>query len=327
MQTRAVSCTNDVQIRAKREKLQRSFSTGLFSIFRIILLSAISFILLYPILYMISMSLRPLSQVYDPSVVWIPKSITLENITYIFQLAKFKEAFLNSTLISFGSTVFLVLSCSLAGYGFARFNFKFKKVLFVGVLLTILVPPQLLIVPTAVEMKYFDFFFLGNIAKIFTGNAVTVNLLDSVWCMYLPALFGNGIRAGLFIFMFRQCFMGLPKSLEDAAAVDGCGFFRTFFKIMIPCAGSIFVVVGLFSLVTYWNDYYYTGMLFTNTKTISSVLSAIRTTLSDAGIRDTNMVAAYLQTASFISILPPLVLYLVFQRQFTESIARTGIVG
>lgn len=327
MQIRSNICAKDVQIRTKIEKRQRYFVSGLFNVFRIILLSAISFILLYPILYMISMSIRPLSQVYDPSVVWIPKSFTFKNIMYIFKLAKFKEAFQNSTLISIGSTVLLVLSCSLAGYGFARFNFKFKRILFVGVLLTILVPPQLLIVPTAVEMKYFDFFFIGNIAKLFTGNAATVNLLDSVWCMYLPALFGNGIRAGLFIFMFRQCFMGLPKSLEDAAAVDGCGFLRTFFKILIPCAGSIFVVVGLFSLVTYWNDYYYTGMLFTNTRTISSVLSAIRTTLGDAGIRDTNMVAAYLQTASLISILPPLVLYLIFQRQFTESIARTGIVG
>ena len=230
----------------------------LWAFARYALLISLSFVLLYPLTYMLSMALRTPSSMFDPSVVWLPRAPTFKSIMEVWNLMNYGEAIWNTIYICITSSLLQMVSCALTGYGFARFNFKYKNLLFGGVLLTILVPPQTIIIPLFVDMRYFDFMFIGQLGRLFSDGAWTVNLYDSPLVMFIPALFANGIRGGLFIYIFRQFFRGLPRDLEDAAAVDGCGILRMFVKIVIPCSGAAFLTVSLFSFVFYWNDYYYT---------------------------------------------------------------------
>ena len=183
----------------------------------------------------------------------------------------------------------------------------------------VLVPTQIISIPLYVTFRYFLF--------------GAVNLIDNPLVMYLPAMTANGIRAGLMIFIFRQFFRGLPKELEDAAYLDGCGPFRTFLKVMIPNAGSSFLTVFLFSIVWYWNDYYVAGSFFSNRRTISMVLKNLDATLNVAIFNNANANVSvrekiiWLEAGCLISITPLLILYACLQKHFTEGIERSGIVG
>ena len=148
----------------------------------------------------------------------------------------------------------------------------------------------------------------------------------------LPAFFGAGLRAGLFIYIFRQFFAGMPKDLEEAAMIDGCGALRTFVQVMLPLAKSAFITVLLFSFVWHWNDYVQAAMYFNDNQPISVMLNQMQSLLQDAKLFNvvTNTpdeIRTYLQAGCLLTILPPLVLYIFTQRFFTESIERTGIVG
>ena len=292
-----------------------------------IILLSISFIVMYPVIYMFSMTFRTTDQVFDPTVVWIPKSFTFDNLIKTFEIGGFAEAFKNTLFFTVVCSGLTMLSCSFTGYGFARYNFKFKNILFFCVIFSIIIPPQSIIIPTTVEMRYFDFFGFGKIPELFGGTSVTTNLLDTPLVLILSAFFANGIRAGLFIFIFRQFFLGLPKTLEEAAAIDGCGYIGTFLRIILPSSIPAFIIVFIFSIISYWNDHYYTSMLFLNIQTVSKTIGTIRATLSSAGYVADEVVAIYLQAACVITISVPLFIYIIFQRHFTESISRTGLVG
>ena len=211
------------------------------------------------------------------------------------------------------------------------------------VLFTIIVPPQVIYAPTYLSYKSFDFFGLGQIGRLFTGEPFTVNILNTGFSLYLPALLGVGIRSGLFIYIFRQFYRGLPHELEDAAYIDGCGFFRTFFRVILPNAsaalltyvagvGPALLTVFLFSIVWYWNDYYYIAMYFSSTKTVSMALSLLpdalatnQATQSLSG--DPYLIGTRLQAGALLAITPLLILYLFLQRYFTQGFERTGLTG
>ncbi|MDD4496227.1 MAG: carbohydrate ABC transporter permease, partial [Eubacteriales bacterium] len=270
------------------------------------------------------------NQLMDPTVVWIPRSVTFDNIINVWDKMQMPNSLYKSILVALGSSILQLISCSVTGYGFARFNFKGKSILFGMVLLTIIVPPQTIIIPSFLGFKFFDFFGLGSIPMIFGGQKLYVNLLDSILTYYLPAFMGVGIRAGLFIYIFRQFFRGLPNDIEDAAYIDGCGFFKTFVKIMIPCASGSFISVFLFSVVWYWSDYYYGSMMMQNANTLSLALATLRLDFSrTTGVEFTNIYEIYalLQAGCLLVVLPILLLFLFFQRYFREGIERTGIVG
>ena len=306
-----------------------------WSIFRALLLIGVSFIIVYPVLFMISVSVRTNADLSDPSIVWIPKHITFQPIIDAFKAMQYPTSVRNTLLICVVSSVLQVASCSLVGYGFARFKFKGRGLLFALVIFTIMVPPQVVYTPTYLMYRNFDFFGITSLIGLITGETLTVNLLDSVWTMYLPAVFGVGIRAGLFIYIFRQFYRGLPKELEDAAYIDGCGFVRTFLRVIIPNSRSSFLTVFLISTVWYWNDYYYTSMYFnfTKVKTLSTALSLIHSLLAglnpemNALMQDAYLQSSRVQAGALIVILPVLIMYICLQRYFTEGLERTGLVG
>ena len=201
--------------------------------------------------------------------------------------------------------------------------------MFACVLFTIIVPPQVVAVPTYQMYFTFSIPFLGPWLESVTGVTLTANLINSPLVTYVPAAVGVGLRSGVYIFVFRQFFRGIPKELEEAATVDGCGAFRTFLRIMVPNAGSAFLTVFLFSFVWYWNDYFNASIFLPSRRTLAVSLTMLRLSLQTLGVNylDPFSVSARLQAGALLTVLPVLVVFLFLQKYFTESIERTGLVG
>ncbi len=307
---------------------RKQFTDAVWPVFRALIVFGLCFIILYPLIFMVSTAFRTRADMNDPTIMWIPKHITFSNITDVVKAINFWDILGNTLVLNIGCSVIQVLTCAITGYGFARYEFKGKKILFFVVIMMILVPPQIILIPQYMFFRYFN--PLG-IWKLITGS--TISLIDTPLTMYLPALTANGLRAGLFIFLFRQSFKGLPKELEDAAALDGCSPLTTFVKVMIPNAGSTFLTVFLFSIVWYWNDYYVSTSFFVNNKTIALELKNLDTNLKVLLFGDANAqvnvreLIVWMESACLISILPILVLYVCLQKHFTEGIARSGLTG
>jgi multiple sugar transport system permease protein len=179
-----------------------------------------------------------------------------------------------------------------------------------------------------VYFQNFDFFGIGSIVGLFTGTPLTQTLLNTPWAYYLPAALGSGIKSGLFIFIFIQFFRGLPGDLQDAAYIDGCGRLKTFVRIMLPLSGAAILTVLLFSFVWYWNDSYFSVIYFDDMQTVSTVLQNVRNALNaTSDNRNELELIPQMQAAAILAILPLLIMYVLLQKYFTESIERTGIVG
>ena len=283
----------------------------IWSLVRGLILLEISFVLLYPLLYTLSVAIRPAAQLNDPVVVWIPKNFTLQNITAVWDFIDFPKLIANTVLIDVVSAVFQTAICCVIAYGFARFRFKERSFLFALVIITIVLPPQIVSIANFMQFR-------------------SMGILDNPLAFFLPAITGNGIRSGLFIFIYRQFFVNMPADLEDAAYIDGCGPFKTFLKIMLPNALGSVTIVFLFSIVWYWNDTFFAGMYLENMQTISTALETLKNNLSIMmpGIQaDQFTISCYMQSGVILTIAPILILYIALQKYFTESIVRTGLVG
>lgn len=301
-----------------------------WKIARMVLLLCMSFIVLYPILYMISTSFRESADLYDPTVIWIPRNWTLENFSMVMKTMEFWPTLLSTLRLSLVSTALNISICAVAGYGFARFKFRFRNLAFACVLATIIIPPQNVSIPMYMQYVNFDFLGIGSLIGLFTGETMGVSLLDSELTIYIPAVLGQGFRAGLFVYIFRQFFRGMPRELEDAAYIDGCGIFQTFCRIMLPNAGSSILTCSLFSFVWYWNDYYTMSMYFNDPKTLSVSLAMLKDTLRGQGLDvyvNPYVIVTQIQAACLLTILPLLIMYIFLQRYFRESVERSGLVG
>ena len=298
-------------------------------IFRFLILFGLGFVIMYPILFMISAAIRPQAEMNDPSIMWIPKTLRFENISEVWEAIHYPTLLWNTISVNLICSVIQVVTCAITGYGFARFKFKGRGFLFVIVILQIIVPTQIILIPQFMQFRYFDIF--GIFAAI-TGTGEGLNLTDQPWALYLQAICVNGIRAGLFIFIYRQFFRGLPKELEDAAHLDGCGPFSTFIRIMVPNARSSFLTVFVFSMVWYWNDSYVSGMFYNDADTIALQVSNLYSTISSwlnggtpTGIPQDFMV--WIEAGCLLSLIPIVIIYCFLQRYFIEGIERSGITG
>jgi multiple sugar transport system permease protein len=312
------------QIKYNRRK---KVAGAVWPIFRFLILFGLCFVILYPLIFMLSTAFRPNDQMNDPSVVWIPKSFTLSNIQDVWKVMNFTDTVINTIVLNLVASVLQVITCSITGYGFARFKFKGKNLLFAIVILMIIVPPQIITIPLYMQYAYFDLF---GLIPLFTGKSF-ISLINNPLTMYLPALFANGIRAGLFIFIFRQFFRGLPKELEDAAYLDGCSPLYTYLKIMVPNAKQSFLTVFLFSIVWYWNDYYVSSSFFTRNDTVALMLKNLNTNLVqqlfDGQSVSVRQIIVWLEAGCLLSITPILIMYIFLQRYFIEGIERSGLAN
>jgi len=294
----------------------------LWMIARSFLLFGICFIIIYPILSKLSIAFKDRGDIFDSTIVWIPRHFTMDNIYKAIELLDYFEAVTNTFILSAGTAVLQVISCALAGYGFARLKFKGSGIVFALVVFTIVIPPQTIMAPTYLHFRFFDVFGLYG---LFTGKP-GVNLLESYWPFFISSATAMGMKNGLYIYIFRQFFRGLPKELEEAAYVDGAGIMKSFFKVMLPNAIPAMATVALFSFVWQWNDDYFTNLYMANSVVLSKMLYILPSNL--LAIRDEySYVSLLINTSTLLAIAPIFLLYLFAQRYFVESVERTGLVG
>ena len=313
-------------MKIKPVKIGRLF----WNIIRSVIIIGISYYILYPIFIKFSLAFMSKEDLYDITVRLIPRNFTLDNIRLVFTQLDYFTSLSNTTLLSVMTTVLQLISCLLVGYGFARFDFWGKKVFFGIVILTLLIPPQVLITPMYMRFRFFDIFGIFN---IFTKTG-GFNLLNTPWPFILSAITCMGLRNGLFIFVTRQFFRNLPKELEDAALIDGAGYFRTFLHIMLPSSKPIITTVALFSFVWQWNDVFYVSWYMSKSQILAMKLDALANNILSLSIQSgagSTMDIAYVtlinSTGCLFVIVPLLLLYVFAQKIFVESIERTGIVG
>ncbi|MDQ6421870.1 carbohydrate ABC transporter permease [Paenibacillus sp. LHD-117] len=287
---------------------------------RTILVVGFCFVILYPLFFKLSVSFKDRVDIYDTTVLWIPKHFTWETIRISFEALSYPKTALNSLTIAGISTLLQVVSCSLAAFGFARLRFKGSGILFACVIFTIIVPVQTIMITTYLNYRYFDIF---GLVKLFTGQQ-GINLLDSYWPFILQSVTGMGIKSGLFIFIFRQFFRGIPTELEEASYIDGCSVFQSFYRIMLPNAVPAIVTVILFSFVWQWNDNYFVSLFLTSTDVLSTKLPVMWASFSL-----TDPLYAYLvkNAGELLFIAPIVLLYMFAQRYFVESVERSGLIG
>lgn len=284
------------------------FGSVMWKIVRAVIITGLCFIILYPFLIKIINAFKGAGDFNDPTVRFIPKTFTLLNITTVLEEMKYGEALKNTAFISLGSSILQTLVCASVGYGFARFKFKLNGPLFAISIFTLIVPPQTIIIPIFLRFR----FFLG---------ISSFNLIDTAAPMLIMALTCMGLKNGLFVFLFRQLFKNMPKELEEAAYLDGCGSFKTFTSVMLPGAGSMLLTVFLLSFSWQWTDTIYSDLFFSDMPILSNMVSLVGANASNA------VSANYMSVASLLAIIPVAIIYAFAQKFFIESIDRTGIVG
>ncbi len=300
------------------------------AILRYLILISIGYVVLYPLFYMISSSVRGYTDFYDPGVLWIPKQFTWEWYEWAMTCLDFWVGLKNTILFELVAAFLEIISCSVIAYGLARFEFKGKKVLLAFLILTILVPDQMIIIPKMMNFANLDFMGILSLIEKLTGGDIRPNILNTGFVFYLPSIFGIGLRSGIIMFIYMQFYKGLPRELEEAAWIDGAGLFQTYTKIALPSSGVVITTVSILSIIWHWNDYYLAVMFMNSQKAmpLAVKLSNIAEQVSAiyavwGGFKVTATQAA----SCVLFVLPMLIMYIFLQRKFVKSIDRVGITG
>lgn len=299
-----------------------------YKLIRFVVLCGIAYYILYPILEKSLSAFMTIEDLYDKSIGMIPKHWTLENIQLVLSQIDFPTAIGNTILISVVTTLAQLLSCTLVGYGFARFDFPGKKLLFGAVIVVLVVPVQVIITPMYLNYRFFDIF---GIFKLINGEGI--NLLDSIWPFVLGGITCMGLKNGLYIYLIRQFYRGVPKELEEAAKIDGTGYFGTFWHVMMPIGKPIMFVVTIFSFVWQWTDAFYSSWFYTSGKVLAVQVANLSENLQVAraltgmDTLDTRLASMLNGVGGLLVMLPLIVLYIFTQKNLVGGIERSGIVG
>ncbi len=308
--------------------LKKKIGLAIFKFCRAIMLFGLAFLILQPILNKISVSFMKEADLYDATVINIPRNFTTDNYALASDLMNYTKALGNTLWISLVIALVQVASTTLVGYGFARYQFPGKKLLFGAVILSIVIPPQTILTALYLNFRYFDIF---GLIKLFGGKPI--NLLNTLAPYVMISAGAMGLKNGLYIFMLRQYFRGVPKELEEAAYVDGCGRLKTFFVIMLPDARPMLTSIFLFSYVWQWTDTFYSSLFLNKfgllAKAVAGVADGLLTYIQNISNRTALPSTAYTQaiisTGTLMVITPLIIIYLVAQKGFVESLAQAGI--
>ena len=278
------------------------------------LLLAIGFVYLYPLLFMFVTSMKSPSDLLNPMVQWVPTEFYLGNYTKAFRVLDYLDTLASSVMISVIPSVIQAFVCSLVGYGLARYRFLGKNLIFVLVLATFIIPAQNTVIPQMLTYK--DLGLLGNI-----------------YSLILPAIMGQGFKSAIFILIFYQTFLSLPKVLEEAARLDGASDLKIFAQIAMPSAIPSYIISIIFSIVWYWNETYLTvifleGGIQTLPMQLSKFVQAYENLYPPGMVNIFDRLnEAVKLSGTFLNILPLLLMYFVLQKWFVESVERSGITG
>ena len=261
----------------------------------LLIIGAISMLL--PFIYMICLSFMTDEQVFSSNLSFLPSPFTVENYTYVVKNSDILRYFFNSMLVSIITTLGQVIIAAMAGYAFSRFKFKYKEVLFFLIIVSMMIPPQVNIVPLFFIMKQFHW-------------------IDTYWALIVPGLFG-----GFGVFMMRQWFKSQPIDMEMAAKIDGCSAFQVFCKIALPLALPAIMTLGIFTFITTWNSFMW-PLIVTNSdfiRTLPLGLADFKGSFRE--VTDWGALTAY----SVICSVPVIGVFLLGRKYFINDILNGGI--
>ncbi len=301
----------------RKSRLLSRLKNGLLGFFRFVIIIGISYVILAPVIGIIAQSFFSRQDSINPMVFTIPVSPTLERYTMAVKYLDYVPVLASTLLYVAAITLLQLLTCSMVGYGFARYQFPLKKLLFGFVVVMIVVPLNTIQFPLYMTFRYFG-----------VGEH-TANLLKTPWPTVILSAFGCGLRSGLYIYIFNQFFRGLPKEIEEAALVDGAGSWYTYFRIMLPNATPAMITVAVFSIVWQYNDSFFANTFnipdsILITRKLDSLINVISNAEKIRTIREQQL---YFDAGVVLVLLPVVVIYLLLQRRFIEGVERSGIVG
>lgn len=261
------------------------------------LLCAVAFSMLYPFFAMLNLSFAHNADFFSNPGQFIHLDLTLENYKRLFADIPIAQYFLNSLIVALAATVGQVVFSALAGYAFARFNFCGRDVIFLVILITMMIPPQVNIIPLFFMMR-------------------ELHLINTYSALILPAMFG-----GLGIFMIRQYFLAFPKDLEEAARIDGCNYFQTFWRVVLPLALPVIATLSIFTFVTTWNSFMW-PLISTNTEALRTL--PVGLAIYKGSFRELTQWGELL-ACSAICTIPVVMVFIVGKKYFINDILLGGV--
>lgn len=279
-----------------------------------LLLFDLAFVFLFPFINIIINSIKSPSDALDITVNWVPNGVYFENFKIVLKELNYFKFFKNSVIVTTLATIGHVFCCAFIAYGFSRYEFPGKNILFGIVIFSLIVPVQVIIFPLYIQYS-------------------KMNWLNTYLPLTLPTFLGFGLRGGLFIFIYRQFFMGLPYELEEAARIDGCGPLRTFFKIVLPIAQSSILVCSILSMVWHWNDYFEPNIYNSeiDMSMLPSRLPGLYSKVLAEDLVDPASTIIFNEPMAFAAtlliIVPILMVFMFLQNKFMEGVERSGLTG
>ena len=319
-----------------KERLKAKYLTVNFlvqvvwKVFRLLLLIGISYIIIFPFISKIFGSFMSKDDLIDATVRLIPKYPTLDTYKYIIRENSYFEAFFNTFVLSALCAFVQTIICSIIGYGLAKFKFRGNSIVFMAVILTMIVPHDTIKLSMYMNFKYFDVFgIFGKIADLLNLEASSIDLINTYWPMVILSLGGIAFKNGLYIFMMRQFFKGVPDELEEAAYIDGESTFGTFVKISLPISIPMMITIFLFAFSWQWTDNFYTDLFFTQSGALLMPrIVKVPSSLADDAFTAKDLYESCIKnTCGLMIILPLMLFYSYMQRYLIQGIERSGIVG
>ena len=341
-----------------KERLKAKFLSLFFLkkvvwyIVRLVLLIGISYIVLYPFFTKIAGSFMAPEDFVDVTVRLIPKNFSLDIYKAVWSELGYFEAFTNTLFLSASAAIIQMFVCCFVAYGLAKFKFKGNKLVFMAVIFSLVIPHQTLQLSLFMNFRYFDilgiFSFLngGGISIPFTDvkllqgvvdlipdswekfSSSGITLTNTYWPLIILSICGLAFKNGLYIFMLRQFFRGVPDELEESAYIDGSGVMHTFFTIILPLSVPMMITVFLFAFSWQWTDDFYTNLFFTTTKTVlMPKIVGIPTSLTTDYAGQNLYYSAIRNTCGIMIIAPLIVMYLFCQKYLVQGIERSGLTA
>lgn len=303
---------SDLAFKVKVQLIWRRCKGSLFKIPIYFMLIAMSFVFLLPFAYMILRSMMSNTDLLNATMVkWLPRTIDFKNYSYAIISLDYWNKLFTSVWTTGIAVVAQLISCTFVAYGLARINFKGRGFIFGLVIFTLIIPPQVTIAPTYI---------------MFSPNGI-VNWLDTFLPIIVPCFFGMGLSGGLFIFIYRQYFKGMPAELENAALIDGCGIFGSYFRIILPNAKSPMLVSVILSMVWQWNNYFEPSIFITDVVNKGNLPMQLNVMSQNLGVLGNKMNSATEMAATFLVVLPIILVFFLVQNQFMKGIERVGLAN
>ena len=313
-------------------RASNTWITVAINVLKFLLMMGVSYVILFPFFSKIAGSFMSKEDVVDATVSLIPKNFTLEQYKWIAIDNDYLGAFLNTLLLSLLCALIQTFISCLVGYGLSKFKFKGNKLIMMIVVVTMIIPHSTLDIAM---LRHFTSFDLGYIMSL-GGKGILgsifgkIELTNSFWPFVILSLGGIAFKNGLYIYMMRQFFKGVPDELEESAYVDGSGTFRTFIQIILPLSVPMMITVFLFAFSWQWTDQFYTGLFFIGNNRpwvmpdlIYEIPEHLVTSYAGKSLYE-NVIQ---NTAGIMIIAPLVVMYLFCQRYLVQGIERSGIVG